>query len=218
MLQVQARLAAQPAAWPPALHWWCDLAAGWLGMLGQQLPPADTQQAIVTALAGQPAHGDAGTAYLLHYLHYHGTVRVAPPPDPLLVQQVARALQPQWPPFAQRHLLNVQGVDARIRGDLEHYRIAGRRQAEVCLQAGGHFESVVGRAMEGQALLLMGRLDDACATYAEAVQTLRSLGLLREQLPTLAMAAALHLQRRLDAASRALALESLRLLAAEGMV
>ncbi len=218
-LQVaRQRQADHGQALDEALHWWLDFATGQLAVWGQQQAPAEARAAVQRALAGSAQHGDACSHYILVYLDFHTALRQGMAPDSGHARRAAAALQPEWPPFSQRHLISIEGLLAWMLGDQDCYRASGERLVHLCLQAGAPYEAAVGQAMVGQSLMLQGRLDPACAAYASAVASLRALGLLQEQVPTVAMSAALHLRRSLRAQSRAQALEALRLLAADGLV
>lgn len=216
--QALQRQAEHGAALGDELNWWLDFATCQLSLWGQTVSPDIAWAAAQRASSGAQKHGDSCGRYIVVYLEFHAALRRGLPLDGSHAQRAADALQPDWPPLARRFLVSVEGLQARVSGDHERYCHFGERLVQLCRQANAHFEAAVGEAMVGQSLMLRGHLDQACAAYFSAAASLRAQGLLREQVNTLAMAAALHLRRGLDARSLSLASEALRLLAAEGMV
>ena len=165
------------------------------------------------------AAGDRRRAYLSYYSERMLVLRVAPQQDPTpLIEGMRAQLQPGWGALERRYLGMVEALAARDEGGFDRY---GQRCAALigpCRAAGGRVEAW---SMENglvQALALQGRLDEACATISRTVADVREMGLQREQLPVLAIAASLHLWRGTDAYALTLAHEALRLLAADGMV
>ncbi len=165
------------------------------------------------------AAGDRRRAYLSYYSERMLVLRVAPQQDPApLIEGMRAQLQPGWGALERRYLGMVEALAARDDGGFERY---GQRCAALigpCRAAGGRVEAW---SMENglvQALALQGRLDEACATIARTVADVREMGLQREQVPILAIAACLHLWRGADPYALALAHEALRMLAADGMV
>lgn len=182
----------------------------------------DPTQALAWARGSRAALAAAGErqrVYLSHYIEHALVVRVEPGAD---LEPVAlateQALDPRWPPTVSRHALIVRAVLSRNRRDfLAYLRLGEQLMAQAAAPALA-YERWAGANVVGQALLLLGRRDEACDHYARTVDGIRAAGWLRGQVATVAMGAALALRRRLDADSRERALEALRVLAGEGMV
>lgn len=132
--------------------------------------------------------------------------------------RMAELFAPDWGALAHRYLGMLEAFAARDRGDIAGYAARTRAMIERCRAAGGVAENWPAENALAQALWLQGRLDEACDQLARTVAELRAAGQLREQVPTLAVAACLHLCRGADTTALALGREAASLLAADRMV
>jgi predicted ATPase/DNA-binding winged helix-turn-helix (wHTH) protein len=181
--------------------------------------PADALAALRRARPALQAVGDMRRLYLSLYAERMLLMRVAPQDDaaPLLAAMHA-CIQPGWGPLQRRYLDMLDGFALRDRGDFDGYRSTCAGVAQRCRAVGANAEAWPAENAQGQALALQGRLDEACTLLARTVHDVRAAGRLREQVPVLAIAASLHLQRGIDAAALALAADAVRLLQAEDML
>lgn len=181
--------------------------------------PADAIEALRRSRPALLAAGDSRRAYLSYYAERMLLLRTAPQQDPTpLIEGMRAHLQPGWGPLERRYLGMVEALAARDEGGFDRY---GQRCAALigpCRAAGGRVEAWSMENGLAQALALQGRLDEACAAIERTVADVREMGLQREQVPVVAIAACLHLWRGADAYALALAQDALRLLAADGMV
>jgi len=181
--------------------------------------PADALEAARRSRPALLAAGDRRRAYLSYYSDRMLALRVAPHEDPTPQIDGMRAqLQPGWGPIERRYLGMAEALAARDEGDFDRYQQRCAALIGPCRAAGGRVEAWSMENGLAQALALQGRLDEACAAIQRTVADARELGLQREQVPVLAIAACLHLWRGTDEFALTLAHEALRLLAADGMV
>ncbi len=145
--------------------------------------------------------------------------RTAPgPQDATLIAQARALLQPAWGTLVQRSLRMLEALHLRDHGDFEGYLRQCEANAADLRAAGGRAEAWPHENGLGQALLLMGRGDEAAAVLRRMADDIRSAGMQREHVQSLAMAASVGLLQRADAATLALAREAVRLLRADGML
>jgi len=181
--------------------------------------PADALQAACRSRPALLAAGDRRRAYLSYYGERMLVLRVAPQQDATaLIEGMRAQLQPEWGAIERRYLGMVEALAARDEGDFDRYQQRCAALIGPCRAAGGRVEAWSMENGLAQALALQGRLDEACAAIGRTVADARELGLQREQVPVLAIAACLHLWRGADEFALTLAHEALRLLAADGMV
>lgn len=114
-------------------------------------------------------------------------------------------IEPGWGPLQRRYLDMLEGFALRDQGDFDGYRSTCASVAQRCRAVGANAEAWPAENAQGQAVALQGRLDEACTLLARTVYDVRAAGRLREQVPVVAIAASLHLQRGTDAAALALA-------------
>lgn len=181
--------------------------------------PAEALAALRRARPALQAAGDTRRLYLSLYAERMLLMRLAPQDDaaPLLAA-MRSCLQPGWGPLQRRYLDMLDAFAQRDQGDFDGYRRTCAAVAQRCRAVGANAEAWPAENAQGQALALQGRLDEACALLARTVHDVRTAGRLREQVPVLAIAASLHLQRGADAAALALAHDAVRLLQAEDML
>ena len=194
-------------------------AQGSFGVWAQMGSPAQAQQALRQSRPALRAAADQRRIYLSLYFDCLVQPRVAAGQDtqPLL-QEMRACLDPAWGALARRFLDVAESQQLRASGDMSAYQALTGRIAERCRAAGGLAECWPMENAQAQALALQGQLDTACQLLADTVAEVRAAGLLREQLPLLAMAASLHLWRDGRDAALTLGREATRLLQADGMV
>jgi len=219
-LEAARRFAAgRPAALSAEAATLLDHGHGMFVCYAQIGPPAEALEALLRARPALQAVGDRTRLYMSFYAEYQLCLRIAPrSPQPQPIEAAAAFLDPAWPPLAKRLLQLMRGIESRGRGDFAGFLRESERGLALCRAADGQAEAWTMTNAAGQAFALLGRIDEACALFATAVDGIRALGLLRGQVPLVAMGAALALRRGLDGDSRSRALEALRLLAADGMV
>ncbi len=217
--QARQRAASQALPLTALQRAWLDHAHGLFVCYAQV---GDPVQALADLRAARPllaGQGDRPRLYASLHAEFQLMLRCEPGQSRRpVVEAAVAAVDPAWPPLAARFAFTLQAVQCRDDGDMAGYLAHGQRFRSLALSVGAQVEAWLADQIIGQALLLLGRRDEACEHYAQAVDSVRAAGWLRTQVQLVAMGAALALRRRLDADSRARALEALRLLASDGMV
>jgi len=181
--------------------------------------PAEALAALRRSRPVLLANGDTRRGYVSLYAERMLLLRLDPrQPSDALLQQMRALVQPGWGALERRLLGMLEALAARDRGDFEGYHRICADMLEPCRAAGASAELWPLENGLGQALALMGRLDEACALLARTLVEVRRAGMLREQVPVLAIAASIGLLRGADADALSLAREALSLLRADGMV
>ncbi|OYU84925.1 MAG: hypothetical protein CFE45_25800, partial [Burkholderiales bacterium PBB5] len=153
------------------------------------------------------------------YWEAFGAPRVEPQVDFDAYRRAMQACyQADWRSFTSRYPLLVECQKLRTAGDMPGYRQVNARLAALARSHGAIAEGWAFDNAEAQALAVQGQLDPACQLMARTVSEIRAAGLMRENIPQLAIAASLHLWRDGGEAGLALAREAARLLLVDGMV
>ncbi len=209
---------------PPALRAPYGLAVGALAAYGQSLAPADALPWLAEAEQSFDRLGDGRSAMLAVYLQAALMQRIAPTADrsPLLVRMRAFE-QPDWTPRERNFAAWTEAVNAHGHGDLQAFRDFCRSDLERARASDDPAEAWVAAFGLGQALWSLGDRSGAADTLADAVDSLRAFGLLREYATTAALAASMRLaladsRPGETAASSAAVREAADLMGAEGML
>ncbi|MFT7723941.1 MAG: winged helix-turn-helix domain-containing protein [Roseateles sp.] len=180
------------------------------------------QRALELLRLAQPLlreRGDRRRLYQSRHAERRLLMRLASPDDVSeLLADMARQLEPGWNIVARRLLLQLQAYVLRDRGDLEGYRGACAALLAGCQAEGAEFECWPVANALGQALVQLGRLDEACQVLAAAAAEVWARDMQREQVPLLAVHASVQLRRSADADALQAGRDAAALLQAEGML
>lgn len=135
-----------------------------------------------------------------------------------LLADMARQVAPDWNIVARRYLLQLQVYVLRDRGDLDGYRQACAELLAACQAEGAEFECWPVANALGQALVQLGRLDEASQVLAAAAAEVWARDMQREQVPLLAVNASVQLLRSADPDALQAGRDAALLLQAEGML
>lgn len=211
------------AAGPPASTATAALLDHGRGVYGAMAQLGSPQEALTALRRARPvleAAGDARRCYLSLYAERLLLVRLQPHESAAdLPLRMRKLLQAHWGTLPRRWLAMLDAFGLRDSGEHERYRQACDALLLACRAAGATMESWQAALALTQALVLLGRLDEARAVIAQAAEEVRALGLVREQAPLLATAACLHLwQPTRTPEAIGFAAEASRLLLADGML
>ena len=204
---------------PPDLRAHYGLAVGSLAAYGQSLAPAEALPWLKEAEQTFARLGDGRSAMLALYLHAALMQRVAPQADrtPLLTRMRAFE-QADWSPRERNFAAWTEAVNAHGHGDLPTFRDFCQGDLDRARASDDPAEAWVAAFGLGQALWSLGEHQRASQTLAQAVEGLRSHGLLREYATTVALSASMALAldegAHIDAAIR----EAADVMRAEGML
>jgi predicted ATPase/DNA-binding winged helix-turn-helix (wHTH) protein len=204
---------------PPELRADYGLAVGSLAAYGQSVAPADALPWLDEAGQTFARQGDGRSAMLALYLHAALLQRMAPEADrtPLLTRMRAFE-QADWSPRERNFAAWTEAVNAHGHGDLPTFRDFCQGDLQRAQASGDHAEAWVAAFGLGQALWSLGERQRAAQTLAQAVEGLRSHGLLREYATTVALAASMALVLDASAHSEAAIREAADVIRAEGML
>lgn len=135
-----------------------------------------------------------------------------------LLADMARQVAPDWNIVARRYLLLLQAYVQRDSGNFDGYRRACAALLADCQAEGAEFECWPVANALGQALVLLGQLDEACQVLAVAAAEVWARDMQREQVPLLAVNASAQLLRSADADALQAGRDAATLLQAEGML
>ena len=204
---------------PPELRANYGLAVGALAAYGQSLAPADALPWLDEAEQTFARLGDGRSAMLALYLHAALLQRVAPEADRTLLLTRMRAFeQTDWSPRERNFALWTEAVNAHGHGNLPSFRDFCQGDLDRARASGDHAEAWVAAFGLGQALWSLGERQRAAQTLAQAVDGLRSHGLLREYATTVALAASMAWVLDAGAHSEAAIREAADVMVAEGML
>ncbi|MCE4537579.1 helix-turn-helix transcriptional regulator [Pelomonas sp. P7] len=192
------------------------------GMFAARSQLGSPQQALELLRQARPLlreRGDHRRLYQSRNAERYLLMRLASQEDVSeLLADMASQVQPGWNIVARRHLLHLQAYALRDRGDLEGYRQACAALLEACKAEGAEFECWPVANALGQALVQLGRLDEACRVLGAAAAQVWARGMQREQVPLLAIHACVQLFRGAGAEAIQAGREAAALLRAEGML
>lgn len=209
-----AGVSPAPATRTLLLHGW-----GLFVNQAQLGTPAEGLAALRLSRPALQAAHDHRRTYLSLYAERMLLLRLQPgDPAPEQRAQLRAGVQPHWGPVSLRYVAMIEALALRDAGDGEGYERACASAARALRQAGARAEAWPMESAVAQARAAAGRLDEARASLDATLQDVQAAGLLREQLPVLAMAATLHLLRDAGAATLALARQAAQLLHAEQLL
>lgn len=181
--------------------------------------PADGLAALRRARTVWERQGDRVRLAISHAQEYQLLMRVDPSAaGSAQVAALEAVSDDHWPRFSRRHVLLMRSVEARRRGDPQESLAQADAYAALCREAHAQIERWTAVNLSAQALVMLGRLDEAGARFGEVAGEIVRLGLQREHWQLLALSASIDLRRGLTPAREAAALETIRLLAPDGLV
>lgn len=214
---MQAALALPASGRTAALR---DHALGTLVGYGQMGTPQEGLAALRRARAALAADDadDARRRYLSLYCEYQLLLRTEPSSADALVEKMRALVRPEWGALQRRHLRQLEGFRLRNAGDTAAFTACCLADAAACRSAGGRTEAWTFENAAAQGYVMRGLWAEAAEVLDRSLAEVRAEGLLREQLPLLAVAATVRLRLGGDEGALALAREATQLLRAEGML
>jgi predicted ATPase len=193
-----------------------------IGVFGLYAPSASPVEALAALRSSRPALPQAQRTrrlYLSLYAERMLLLRLDPRSDVgALLAQMQALEDPVWSTVARRHLGVLRVLELRDLGQHEASLARAIAVLEGLRQAGARVECWPIENLVAQALVLVGRLDEACTRLQRAADDIRLAGLQREQVSLLAVTASLLLRRDGRHEALALAREVVALLQAEDML
>jgi hypothetical protein len=194
-------------------------ASGLFGIYAPSASPAESLAALRSSRPVLLQAGDTRRVYLSLYAERMLLLRLDPRADVgALLAQMHALEDASWPAVPRRHLGMLRVLELRDRGDHEASLARAIALLEGLRAAGARVECWPIENVVAQALVLLGRLDEACTRLERAAADVREAGLQREQVSLLAVAASLLLRRDGRHETLVLAREAVALLQAEGML